>query len=176
MAERLFFQSAVEGLLATLPALTPDVRKRLLALGVDPDALLPAYPQDVYIALTAYVGEVLFPSLPVREREAETGAAFLRSFSKSLVGAATLGLARVVGPHRAIARLTRSLRTANNFAEGGTSSSDEKVIGVWIQPVVRPHLYLGVLREAGRLIGTRNSQVELTRYENERAEYRFWWE
>ena len=174
MPERLSFQSAVQGLLSTLPVIGPDARERLKALGVDPDQPRPAYSQEVSLAVMAFVGETLFPSLPLHERETEMSAAFLRGYSGTLVGAAAVGLAKVVGPERAIARLTRSLRTANNFAEGGTVSVGEKRVGVWIQPVVRPHLSLGVLREAGRLI-VRGAHVELTKFENERAEYVLTW-
>jgi uncharacterized protein (TIGR02265 family) len=174
--ERLFFQSAVQGLLATLPTLTPEVRAHLKTLGVDPEHLLPAYPQTVYLAVMGYVGETLFPSLPLEEREIATGSAFLRSYGATLLGSAALGLAKVIGPARAIGRLTRSLRTANNFAQGGTVSAGERSIQVWIEPVVRPHLYLGMLREAGRQLALGSSTVALTRFENERAEYLVQWE
>lgn len=176
MTERLVFESSVQGMLSCLGhPLAPDVKARLVALGVNPDKLLPAYTMEQFTRLMDFIGELRHPTLSADEKDYALGADFVRGFNQTLIGKATFAMARVLGPARTSRRLTHSMRTVNNYTGSEIVEEGATFVRVWIAPVGRPHFYRGVFDEAGRVAHLTHYRAELTAFDGERADFTFHW-
>jgi uncharacterized protein (TIGR02265 family) len=76
MSERLWFQSSVEGLFVrgAGSAMTTSLAARLAAIGIDLNALAPAYPADVMTEAIRLTVAELFTERPSAEGQRELGA------------------------------------------------------------------------------------------------------
>jgi len=179
MGERLIFGTSVEGMLRALgdDLKRPDVKQSLLAIGINPDKLLPAYRIPEYLGLMDFIGAQRFPTLGSEERDRALGREFIRGFSETFVGKATLAMGRVIGPRRGTKRLTRSMRAVNNYSTSGIITEAETQVDVWIEPVLRPWYYVGVFEAGGQVLYGESYQAELLSFakESERAEFRIRW-
>lgn len=176
MTERLVFESSVQGMLKCLGTPLPaDVKPKLLALGVNPDRLLPAYTMQQFTALMALIGELRYPTLSADEKDYALGQDFVRGFGQTLIGKATFAMAGVLGPLRTSRRLTHSMRTVNNYTNSSILEEGPDFVRVWIAPVGRPHFYRGVFDEAGRAAHLMQYRAELTGFTGERADFTFHW-
>lgn len=176
MTERLIFGTSVEGMLRALgPTISPEVKAKLVALGVNPDKLLPAYGVPTYSALLDFIGLTRFPDLEPQARDRELGREFIRGFGHTFVGKATLAMGRVLGPMRATMRLTRTMRTVNNYSTSEATKRSDTSVHMWCQPVLRPWYYVGVFEEAGGQLHGPSYVVELQKFENERADFLIRW-
>jgi uncharacterized protein (TIGR02265 family) len=175
MTERIIFGSSVEGMLRALGTLTPEVKKKLIALGVNPDKLLPGYDPKTYLSLLDFIGAERFPEVRGGERDRALGREFIRGFGQTFVGKATLALGRVIGPMRGTLRLTRTMRTVNNYSESEAIPLNGNSVQVWCHPVLRPWYYVGVFEQAGLDLHGPSYKVELQKFEGERADFLISW-
>ena len=177
--ERLIFGTSVGGMLRALgdDVEKPEVKAALRGLGVDPDKLLPGYRVPEYVKLMEFIGAQRFPTLQGEARDRELGREFIRGFAQTLVGKATLAMGKVLGPMRATMRLTRSMRTVNNYSTSGANQLSARSVEVWCEPVLRPWYYVGVFKEGGRSLHGDSYTVELRRFDaqRERAEFLITW-
>lgn len=155
----------------------PEVKSALLAIGIDPGRLLPAYHVPEYVKLMEFIGAHRFPTLQGDARDRELGREFIRGFGQTLVGKATLAMGKVLGPMRATMRLTRSMRTVNNYSTSGANQLTARSVEVWCEPVLRPWYYVGVFEEGGRSLHGESYTVELRSFhkQSERAEFLISW-
>ncbi len=175
MPERIIFGSSVEGMLRALGNLTPALKAKLIGLGVNPDKLLPGYDQKTYLSLLDFIGAERFPEVHGADRDRALGREFIRGFGQTFVGKATLALGRVIGPMRGTQRLTRTMRTVNNYSESHAIPLDASSVQVWCHPVLRPWYYVGVFEQAGLELHGPSYKVELQRFEGERADFLISW-
>lgn len=176
MTERLIFGNSVAGMLRALgPELSPATRRELIALGVNPDKLLPAYGVPEYVKLLDYIGAQRFPELQGTERDRALGREFIRGFGETFVGKATLAMGRVLGPLRATLRLTRTMRTVNNYSHAEAFPGTNNSVQLWCHPVLRPWYYVGVFEQAGWEVHGPTYAVELQKFEQERADFLIRW-
>ena len=175
MTERLIFGNSVEGMLRALGELTPEVKATLISLGVNPEKLLPAYGVPEYLRLLDFIGAQRFPELIGNERDRALGREFIRGFGQTFVGKATMSLGRVLGPMRATLRLTRTMRTVNNYSISEAIPASESSVQVWCHPVLRPWYYVGVFEQAGWELHGPSYVVELQKFEGERADFLIRW-
>jgi uncharacterized protein (TIGR02265 family) len=176
VTERIVFGSSVEGQLRALgPELSPEVKRQLIALGVNPDKLLPGYSVPVYAKLIDFVGAQRFPELEGAERDRALGREFIIGFGHTFVGKATLAMGKVLGPMRATLRLTRTMRTVNNYSVSEAIPLSSTSVQVWCQPVLRPWYYVGVFEQAGKQLHGDSYKVELQKFEGERADFLVSW-
>lgn len=175
MSERLIFGNSVQGMLGALGELTPELKAKLTALGVNPDKLLPAYGVPAYVKLLDFIGAERFPKLQGNERDRALGQEFIRGFQKTFVGKATMTLGSVLGPMRATMRLTRTMRTVNNYSSAEAIPLSPSSVQVWCHPVLRPWYYVGVFEQAGWELHGPSYSVELQKFEQERADFLIRW-
>ncbi len=173
--ERLIFGNSVQGMLSALGEITPEVKARLIELGVNPDKLLPAFSVPVYSKLLDFIGAQRFPRLEGHERDRALGQEFIRGFGRTFVGKATMALGSVLGPMRATMRLTRTMRTVNNYSNAEAVPVSAKSVQVWCHPVLRPWYYVGVFEQAGWELHGPSYKVELQKFEQERADFLISW-
>ncbi|MBL8921097.1 MAG: DUF2378 family protein [Myxococcaceae bacterium] len=156
MSEKLWFQSAVEGLLlrGVGARLTPALRSRLRELGVDLDHLEPAYPQAT---MTKAIGVVVDELFADRTREGglrELGHVFMRGYAETFIGAAMVQIMKVIGPRRTLERMQRNFRNGTNFIETKFEAVGEREATLWFNDVSgMPAFYAGILEEGGRMTG-----------------------
>lgn len=89
-----------------------------------------------------------FPQLPEFERYSQLGRLFMHGYARTSVGSALLSLLRVVGPERAVQRMTRNFRTANDFTEVEVLPLASTGALLRVRHVERPGFVHGVLAAA----------------------------
>ncbi|MBL8915835.1 MAG: DUF2378 family protein [Archangium sp.] len=177
--QRLVFSASVNGLLRILgdDVDKPEVRAKLLELGFNVDRLLPGYGLPECMKLMDYIGTRCFPELQGDERERALGRGFIRAFGETLLGKATMAMGKVMGPMRATMRLTRAMRTVNNYSNSGATQLTPRSVELWCEPVWRPWYYIGIFEEGGRAIHGESYTVVLRSFDEkkERAEFFVSW-
>jgi uncharacterized protein (TIGR02265 family) len=68
---------------------------------------------------------------------------------------------RVLGPRRGLERMTRNLRTSNNYAEARLSQTGATTWELWINRVAFPHYYRGLITCGLEHCGAKSPRVEL---------------
>lgn len=120
MTERLMFDHVVDGMFRKSlgKRLTPACRDELRAAGLDLDKpLLPAYPMELYFRCLEIAGRHLHPTKSPAEAVHALGLGFLDGYHETFMGRAILNLAKLIGPARAIRRITQTFRQGNNFTQ-----------------------------------------------------------
>lgn len=177
MSEQLFFTQTVEGLTRALgTALDADVARKLKDIGIDVySPLLPAYPVEVWTQALEIGAAALRPDLPNDEAMYELGRRFINGFMDTLLGRAAMKMVAVMGPHRCLARMTRTFRSGNNFTETRQVELAPCTYDVFVMPVVRAHFIRGVLKAGLAVSGEPDATVTLISHSPEQTHYRVEW-
>lgn len=147
------FGNSVEALVRVLgPALDGKVKAQFLALGVDLFNPNPAYPYELWLQALNLAMQVLWPALPRDEATFLMGRAIFESYGQTVMGKALLQLVKVLGPRRALERMSRNLRTTNNYSETRLTEQGPNHFHLWVNRVAFPHYFRGLL-EAGLEFG-----------------------
>jgi uncharacterized protein (TIGR02265 family) len=179
-AERVVFEQTIEGLFVTAlrARMTPTLSIALKAEGVDlTQRLLPAYPAEVWTRCCLTAAKHLHPSLPVEDSLRLLGEAVVEGFASGFLGRALMGVVRVLGPHRALARTRQNFRSGNNYAEATVTRLDETTYEVWMNErgptrYVCQGIVLAGLREAKAV----DARVEVVRFDDEAVWFRASWQ
>ncbi|MBK7862413.1 MAG: DUF2378 family protein [Archangiaceae bacterium] len=166
MSERLWFQQAIEGLFVrgVGEAMTPTLRARLVALGIDTAALRPGYDADVVTRAIRLTAAELFPGRSEGEALREMGALFMRGYVETLLGKAMIQLMRVVGPRRSLERMQRNFRTGSNYIETRFTSLGQGKVELWFNDVSDiPDYFAGVMIAGDQMANAPNIRVSFTR-------------
>jgi uncharacterized protein (TIGR02265 family) len=149
MNEPLVFAASYESLIRALgPALDARARARFREHGVDFDKpLAPAYPLTTWVKSLEVACELLAPGQPRDAQSHIVGRRIVLSFTETTVGKALFALLRIMGPHRGLERMRRSLRMSNNYSETPLEQGPEGY-ELWCNLVTFPHYYRGLF-EAG---------------------------
>ncbi|MBJ6763023.1 DUF2378 family protein [Myxococcaceae bacterium JPH2] len=177
--ERVIFGNTVDSLYRKTLArdLSPDLRRRLREFGMDVEApLLAAYPHPVWVKCLDEVSQALYPGVPTDVARRQLARRWIEGYAQTLVGAAVLTLARVVGPMRSLERMTHNFRSGNNFTETrltvlGASSAD-----LWFnEPEATEGFVEGVLEEGLVRIGVKGLTLARTRHGPDACTYHLQW-
>lgn len=116
MAERLWFSHAVEGLFGRgLGArLTPEAKAAAHDAGIDVDKLAVAYTAETFERACRAVAPFVLPGLDDDASFFELGRIFMHGYSSTLIGAAMVGVMKVIGARRSLERMTKNFRTGGN--------------------------------------------------------------
>ena len=118
--EDLVFAHTVEGMYfkALRSHLTPSLKARLRQTGIDLDQKLQiGYPREAWGACLRVTAQELNPTLTPQEAHRRLGELFFEGYTDTFLGKAMLGILRVVGPMRALARMPQNLRSGSNYLE-----------------------------------------------------------
>lgn len=174
MSEKLWFQQSIEGLFlrGVGQDMTPSLRAKLLALGIDLTALKPGYDAQVVSQAIRVTAAELFPTKPESEALREIGALFMRGYVQTLVGRAMVQLMKVVGPRRSLERMQRNFRTGSNYIETRFTSLGPGMAELWFNDVSGiADFYAGVMSAGGRMAAA--GEVRVTVNPSEDASCRF---
>lgn len=164
MPEKLIFDHTLESLLRILERpIPPEQIKGLDALGIDlSKPLQPAYPLEVFSSLVGFIGHQRFPRLSEQEADFEVGRAFIEAYTtQTVMGKALKGLLRVIGPHRAIERMSRTFRTANNYTETRLEKLGPTRYELWFNFALRPSYFGGMVHGTLGLCGLKQLEVKV---------------
>ena len=178
--ERVIFGNTVDSLYRrTLDgALPPELRARLKTLGMDLDApLLAAYPHAVWVRCLDETGRSLYPDLSLDEARRQLARRMIEGYAQTLMGAAVLAMARVLGPMRSLGRMTHNFRSGNNFTETRLTVVGPATADLWFnEPEATEGFVEGVLEEGLRRIGVQGLLITRTRQGPESCTYRVQWD
>ncbi len=178
--ERVVFEQTIEGLFVTAlrSRMTPALQRVLKDEGVDlMQRLRPAYPVEVWTRCCLAAAKHLHPSLPVEDSMRLLGESVVEGCASGFLGRALMGVVRVLGPHRALARVRQNFRSGNNYAEATVTKLEETAYEVWMNErgptrYVCQGIILAGLRET-KAVGSR---VDVTRFDDDSVWFRASWE
>jgi len=179
-SERVVFEQTIEGLFVTAlrSRMSPALQRDLRAEGVDlAQRLRPAYPVDVWSRCCLVAAKHMHPSLPVEDSMRLLGEAVVEGFASGFLGRALMGVVRVLGPHRALARVRQNFRSGNNYAEATVTKVGETTYEVWMNErgptrYVCQGIILAGLRDA-KAVGSR---VDVARFDDDSVWFKASWQ
>jgi uncharacterized protein (TIGR02265 family) len=157
--ERLVFSTIIDSYLKGLgPLFTPQAHQELKAAGLDIDKPPPAIPAAEWLKYQDIFARHAWPHEQHTEQLRLLGRQMLVGWQNTVLGSATAGVFRVLGPHRTLPRLNRAIRTTNNFHESTTEQLGETEALVHVNDVQgRPSYWQGIFQgglEVLKLEGT----------------------
>ncbi len=176
--EKVVFDFAMESMLRMLGRKpTPSEVAELVALGVDPSKpLKPAYTAETMVAAVDWMAKRKWPTLPPDEAQYQLGRAYLlEGYSQTLMGKAVVGMARVIGPHRILERMSRNFRTATNFTETKLTQKAPTTYELWFSPNWRPNYYRGIIHSGLEMVGVKSPEVVLISHKGTETIFRISW-
>jgi uncharacterized protein (TIGR02265 family) len=177
LGDRAVFAQAFESLLRTCG--TPPSAEVVLAFkkaGVDVDRPLQvAYPLPVYLDVVLAVRQLRYPQLSDAEAFHRLGRSFIERYSTTVMGKALMAMLKLMGPKRALSRLTQSFRTASNYVEATAREIGPGRHEVRIWPVRYADYYQGMLQAGLEAAGAKDLVVTTRSYEDEVAVYELRW-
>lgn len=177
--EKLVFEHAVAALFqrALGDRITPALRERLRLAGIDLQRpLLPAYPLETWMTCLALAAEAVFPGRPAEEGLRLLGERMVESYAQTAIGRALFGLARVLGPRRALDRASQSFRSANNYSQTRIQEIAPGTYDLWMNEVgPHPTFTAGLIAGGMRHSGARDLRVDVMAYDGHACTYRVQW-
>jgi uncharacterized protein (TIGR02265 family) len=158
------FQSTFEGLWVTglKGRVTESLTVTLQREGLILSKLEPAYPLVVWKRCLAATVSVLYPQLAPDQAYRQLGELFMSGFLETFVGRAMLPLLRLLGPRRSLERLTRSLRSGNNFSQTRVEFAEPNRGSVWLNDDFgHPSFVIGIMERGLHLTGTPSFRLKL---------------
>jgi uncharacterized protein (TIGR02265 family) len=176
--EALVWVHTVEGLLrACQSRATPRWRERLRGAGLDLEKpLAPAYGREQWRDLITISSQELFTGTP-EERFEQLGAAFIDQYAQTFIGRALAKLVAVIGPRRALERMTRSLRSGNNYSETRASFPGPGRAEFWLNETLGAPSYIhGALSAVMKLSGAKGVRVKTMETDGHAATFSVEWD
>lgn len=176
--DALVWGHTVEGLVrAGRPRATPRWKERLRERGLEIDApLADTYTREQWRDFISISAEELFEGTR-EERLHRFGVAFIDEYAKTFVGRAAAAIIRVAGPKRALERMTRSLRSANNYSETRTSFTAPGRAEFWLSEVLgAPDFICGSIIAVLRRTGAANIRMRTLKTEGRSATFEIQWD
>lgn len=162
MAEKLWWSQSIEGLFVRGIGkdMTPELRAKLKALGIDLEALQPAYDNEVVVKAIKLAGATLFPKLDENAALRQMGVLFLRGFADTILGSALVQVFKVIGPRRSLERMERNFRSGGNYIQTRFTSQGKGRAQVWFNDVTGiPDFYAGIIQRGGEVAGAKDMKI-----------------
>jgi len=159
--------------------LTARCKERLRQAGLDLDRKLePSYPLGQWKEFLRLVVRELYPQHPAEAAYLELGVLFMDGFLETFIGKATMSVLRVLGPHRALKRLSHNLRAGNNFSKVELTVHGPTDMELWLNDVFADHPAFteGLLHRGHTASGAHACRVETLAFDGAAATLRIRWE
>lgn len=145
--ERVIFPAQAEGLLRGLqPDVNDALTSKLKTLALDPSQPFPpAWPSSRLKEWLDAASDVIYDSCTREEAHRRIGRRFIDGWQRTMLGAASAQLLKVLGTRRALERLTRAFRTGDNYTESSVAFPSPTVALVTVHSEPLPHYIAGVL-------------------------------
>lgn len=175
--ERVVFEHVIEGIVRAFgPRLTTAIKSRWAALGIDLDRpLLPAYPLSRWAGGLDILRQEFCGQLPVEEGFYVLGQQYIDGYFATRMGAAIVGLMKVLGPARVMKKLTAQFRSANNFAQVEVRELGPNDFEIDMNGGGHVQFTRGLLARGLAVAGGKDIRVELLRGDEHHYLYRARW-
>lgn len=176
--EALVWQHTVEGLVRCgKPRATSQWQQRLRVAGLDLEKpLAPIYTRAQWREFILISAEELFQGSQ-EDRLEKLGGAFIDEYAQTFLGRAVAALVKVIGPKRALERMTKSLRSGNNYSETRTTFTGPTRAEFWLNETLGVPSYIcGALSAVLRLAGARNVRIKTMQTDGHAATFAIEWD
>jgi uncharacterized protein (TIGR02265 family) len=178
-AEDVVFGNTVESLFlrGLASRMTPRCFERVRESGIDlKQKLLSYYPRPIYYACVRAVAEELFPGVSEDQAMFQLGSAFMKGFEETLLGRAMLSAVRLMGPRRALARMSRNFRSSNNYLKADLNELAPGRAELTLnQTSGAPGYFEGVLTAGLTIAGAQNLTIARKDFDGTRCTYDVRW-
>jgi uncharacterized protein (TIGR02265 family) len=174
----LVFQQAVEGLffVGLQGRVTPELRTRLKAAGLDLGRLAPAYPRKSWNQFIRLTVETLWPGERPEEAYHALGRQLLEGYAETLVGKAIAGVLRLIGPRRSLQRMTYNFRSGSNYNQCECREVGPSEVLFWMnEPDLHPSYVAGILDAALEISGAKRREISVQAKDEKGCTYRVRW-
>jgi uncharacterized protein (TIGR02265 family) len=179
MGDALVWRHTIEGLVRVGLARGEGTawRARMKAIGLDVDApLATAYPRDKWRDFIFASAEILFQGTEDRRFE-QLGSAFIEEYAQTFLGRAVASVVRLIGPRRALERMTKSLRSGNSYSDTRTTFTGEKSAEFWLNDTLGAPAYIvGALGAVLRITSAKNIVVKPIKLEGVACTFSITWD
>ncbi len=174
-SEPVVFGTSIEALVdrALRGRMTPQAQAGIQALGIDLRRLKVAYDYTTWVKLQQLLVDLFYPRLTREQALQQLGRDYIQGLEHTLVGKALFAMSRLSGVRKMLERMTRNVRTANNYMESlleplpdGTFLLHYQVVPALVPamqklPSPSPHYFHGILQAAMAATGARDIRVDL---------------
>jgi uncharacterized protein (TIGR02265 family) len=176
-SEPLVWGHTVEGLVRTgKPRATPRWHERIRAAGLDVEKPLAVYTQAQWKNFVFISAEELFEGT-TESRLEQLGRAFIEEYAKTFLGRAVATVLRVIGTRRAIERMTKSLRSGNNYSETRATFTGPCRAEFWINETLGAPSYIcGALTAVLIVAGTPSVRMRTLSTDGKAATFEIEWD
>jgi uncharacterized protein (TIGR02265 family) len=161
---RVVFKHCAEALLRSLQTrMTPQLRTKLVSLGLNPDGvdLPPAFDYDRWREILAVTGEELMPGKP-KEAHHELGERLTDAYLENFIGRALKPVIKLIGIRRAMGRMRQNFRVANNYSEATATEVAPGHVELGVNETgMMGYFYRGILAQGLKICDPKNLSVEI---------------
>jgi uncharacterized protein (TIGR02265 family) len=173
--ERLVYDVTVESMFcrALKGRLSSRVRERVKEAGIDLEAKLkPGYPREVWLRAMRIVVEELYSDVPEERAWFELGERLVASLRETVMGSATLKVLKLLGPQRALGRMSQTFRHANNYNQARLEEVGPRHVRLWVNEVgLSPHFIAGTVVGTLKAAGAESPRVEISEFNGQECTY-----
>lgn len=173
----MVFSQAVEGLVRAMNhRLDESAKIKLATHGLDVrERLRPAYPLTVWTDVVRIGAALVAPGEPREVQMYELGRRFIEGYRETIVGKAMLTALKILGPRRALERMTRNFRTGNNYTQTTLEPRGPTTFTLWLNRVNEPEFYRGLLTAGLDQSGATAVTVKVRAHDSEGAHFDIEW-
>jgi uncharacterized protein (TIGR02265 family) len=177
MDVRCFYGRFVNGILDQVRSLiTPELRARLVAAGLDPDARLEIYRAAAFFAAVPVLAEAVAPGAPPDEAEHRLGAAVVQGYLADEGTRAMAGYFAQLGTRATLVEAEAFFRTGDNFIQIRPTVVGERHIRLHLRGTGgHPDLFRGILEAAHHHCGEATLRAEITERDADAATFDVTW-
>jgi uncharacterized protein (TIGR02265 family) len=179
-SDKLVYAGTIEALFlrALENRLTPACRQRLLEAGLDLEQKLsPTYTLEQWKQFLRIAADHVYAGMPAEAAYYSLGERFMDGYFSSLFGRALLGMARLLGPRRALTQARLCFRTSANCSEVRIVERSPTEVEVWLTDIGAdlPTFVAGVLARAAELSGGQRVVAIPEGFDGQSATYHVRW-
>ncbi|NPD23613.1 DUF2378 family protein [Corallococcus exiguus] len=180
LSEEIVYRHAIEGLFLRSVGmrLTPELKDRLRAIGLDLDEKIPHHtPRHVFAEALGITARYLYPDVDAKEGYRRLGMGVIKGLEHTLLGKALVSLWPIFGPDRVLSRMQESFATVNNYlkTELITHGRADHTIKV-SECNGNPGYHMGIIEAGLTRAGAKNIRVEPFDFNGHACSYRVRWD
>ena len=178
--DKLVYAGTVEALFlkALENRLTPACRLRLREAGLDLEQkLTPTYTLEQWKLFLRIAADHIYAGMPSEAAYYSLGERFIDGYFSTLFGRALLGMARLLGPRRALTQARLCFRTSTNCSEVRIVEKGQTEVEFWLTDIGadQPTFVAGALARAAELAGGQRVVVVPEGFDGQSATYHVRW-
>ncbi|MHA7633839.1 DUF2378 family protein [Corallococcus sp. M7] len=180
LSEEIVYRHAIEGLFlrSVGASLTPELKARLRAIGLDLDEKIPHHtPRHVFAEALGITARHLYPDVDANEGYRRLGMAVIKGLEHTLLGKALVSLWPIFGPDRVLSRMQESFATVNNYLKTELITHGRANHTIKVSECNgNPGYHMGIIEAGLTRAGAKNIRVEPFDYNGHACSYRVRWD